>query len=107
MTTWKQYLHFKFLKPYCLKPALAQEVIDLLKLSEFNQYTNAVSKKDPLVEYLPYTKAEQVLVTGYETISTKIANQSNKLKILNIGAKTQSEQNLAIALVKELNKIMI
>ena len=82
----------------------AQEVIDLLKVSEFNQYTNAVSKKDPLVEYLPYTKAEQVLVTGYETISTKIANQSNKLKILNIGAKTQSEQNLAIALVKELNK---
>jgi CHAT domain-containing protein len=84
--------------------AEAQEVIELLKMYEFNKYTRGASNQDPSLDQLTYTEVEQSLIAPYEVISSKIIKQSKKLTLLNRGIKTQAEQNLAIALVKELNK---
>ena len=82
----------------------AQEVMGLLKLNEFNQYTRSANNPDSSLNHLLFTVLEQGLIAPYESILDKILNQNKKLKELNADSKTQSEQNLAIALVKQLNK---
>jgi CHAT domain-containing protein len=85
----------------------AQEVIGLLKLNEFNQYTRSANNQDPLSNHLTFTLLEQGLISPYEVILDKIVHQSIKLKELNaINAisKTQPDKNLTEALVNQLNK---
>ncbi len=84
--------------------AEAQEVMGLLKVNEFNQYTRGVNNKDSALNHLTFTVLEQGLIAPYETILDKIINQNKKLKELNAGSKTQPDQNLTEALVKQLNK---
>ena len=84
--------------------AEAQEVIGLLKVNEFNQYTRGVNNKDSALNHLTFTVLEQGLIAPYETILDKIINQNKKLKELNAGSKTQPDQNLTEALVKQLKK---
>ena len=84
--------------------AEAQEVMDLLKVNEFNQYTRSASKKDPLLNDLSYTEVEQGLIAPYKTMLDKIINQNKKLKVLDESLQTQSDKNLTEALFKQLNK---
>ncbi len=84
--------------------AEAQEVMGLLKVNEFSQYTRGVNNKDSTLNHLTFTVLEQGLIAPYETILDKIINQNKKLKELNAGSKTQLDQNLTEALVKQLNK---
>ena len=83
--------------------AEANEVIDLLKINEINQYTRGAEPQDPLMKRLAYTDDEKKIIAPYESLAAKIMNQSIKLKELNDVGKAAADNNLRTAIAKNIN----